>query len=593
MMNLDPVTAYAKDVQSGKILAGELMKLATKRHLDDLKRQKTPDFPYYFDEKILKGFLMFASRVPDPDTNEPVPLMEWQKFALSSLVAWRSEKTNGKRFKQAIISIARAQGKTYMASVLATYDFFIQSYDRYNQDIIVAANTTDQTKKLFNYTKGTIEKLIKPGALFEELRKDISPRFMDVFDNRRKNQIVRLTADGGHLDSYHANTAVFDEAGKQINRDAFEMITSGQVKQPEGIFIMISTAYQNPNAPMREDIKMVAEDIRENKHELDNYFLAVWAQDDVNEVFEPDTWIKSNPLLGLKDQHDQLLEGLVSKRDISMQQGKLNDFLVKSMNVWLNAEQDAAFELDEVNAAIVDEFDVHGRQVYIGFDNSMTSDDTAIAFVFPYEDNGKRKWHLHQHSFIPWKKAGSIDAKESQDGINYPQMQELGFADITQHEKGLIDNDFVYRWLMDYVSDNELDVISFAYDSAHAYAIIKAIEETTTWTMQPVRQGTLSLNEPTKWLQDSFTEGRVTRLDDPMMEKSLMNAVIVSDNNGIKIDKNKATFKIDLVDAMIDALYDGIYHFEDFGQSTNTNDDYDRMSDKQINDLLKSGGFSF
>lgn len=593
MMNLDPVTAYAKDVQSGKILAGELMKLATKRHLDDLKRQKTPDFPYYFDEKILKGFLMFASRVPDPDTNEPVPLMEWQKFALGSLVAWRSEKTNGKRFKQAIISIARAQGKTYMASVLATYDFFIQSYDRYNQDIIVAANTTDQTKKLFNYTKGTIEKLIKPGALFEELRKDISPRFMDVFDNRRKNQIVRLTADGGHLDSYHANTAVFDEAGKQINRDAFEMITSGQVKQPEGIFIMISTAYQNPNAPMREDIKMVAEDIRENKHELDNYFLAVWAQDDVNEVFEPDTWIKSNPLLGLKDQHDQLLEGLVSKRDISMQQGKLNDFLVKSMNVWLNAEQDAAFELDEVNAAIVDEFDVHGRQVYIGFDNSMTSDDTAIAFVFPYEDNGKRKWHLHQHSFIPWKKAGSIDAKESQDGINYRQMQELGFADITQHEKGLIDNDFVYRWLMDYVSDNELDVISFAYDSAHAYAIIKAIEETTTWTMQPVRQGTLSLNEPTKWLQDSFTEGRVTRLDDPMMEKSLMNAVIVSDNNGIKIDKNKATFKIDLVDAMIDALYDGIYHFEDFGQSTNTNDDYDRMSDKQINDLLKSGGFSF
>ncbi|CAH0417478.1 terminase large subunit [Periweissella fabaria] len=593
-MSVNPVTQYALDVQNGKILTGKLMKLATKRHLDDLKMQRTPEFPYYFDEKILKGFLLFASRVPDPDTNEPVPLMAWQKFALGSLVGWRSEKTNGKRFKQAVISIARAQGKTYMASVLATYDFFIQSYDRYNQDIIVASNTSDQTKKLFNYTKGTIEKLIKPGALFEGLREDISPRFMDVFDNRRKNQIVRLTADGGHLDSYHANTAVFDEAGKQINRDAFEMITSGQVKQPEGIFIMISTAYQNPNAPLREDIKMATEDIEKGKHELDNYFLAVWSQDDVNEVFEPETWIKSNPLLGLPEQHDQLLEGLISKRDISMRQGKLNDFLVKSMNVWVNAEQDAAFELEDINNTVIEDFDIKGHQVYIGFDNSMTSDDTALAFVFPYEDeDGKRKWHLYQHSFIPWKKAGSIDAKESQDGINYRQMEELGFADVTQHEKGLIDNDFVFTWLMDFVSDNNLEVMSFAYDSAHAYATVKAVEETTNWQMQPVRQGSISLNEPTKWLQDAFVEGRVTRFDDAMMEKSLMNAVIVSDNNGIKIDKNKASFKIDLVDALIDALFDGLYHFEEYGQATKVQDEYDRMSDQQVNELLKSGGFTF
>lgn len=70
-----------------------------------------------------------------------------------------------------------------------------------------------------------------------------------------------------------------------------------------------------------------------------------------------------------------------------------------------------------------------------------------------------------------------------------------------------------------------------------------------------------------------------------------MNAVITSDNNGIKIDKNKATLKIDLVDALIDALKQGIYHYEDF--TTSEQSEFDRMNDDQINEYFTSGGFGF
>jgi phage terminase large subunit-like protein len=128
---------------------------------------------------------------------------------------------------------------------------------------------------------------------------------------------------------------------------------------------------------------------------------------------------------------------------------------------------------------------------------------------------------------------------------------------------------------------------------AEAERFIKAIEEATDWNMVPVRQGSLSLNEPTKWLQEAFVEGRVSMLDDTIMKQSLMNAVIVSDNNGIKIDKNKATLKIDLVDATIDALYQGIYHFEDFSDINDDVERFKRMSDEQINDYFTKGDFSF
>jgi phage terminase large subunit-like protein len=584
---MDKVTQYARDVVDGKVVAGELLKLVAQRHLNDLKRQ---DWAYQFDNKRVEGLLNFAKFVPDPDTGEHVPLMAWQIFILGSLVGWRNKETGGKRFKNAIVSVARGQGKTYLASVLTTYDFFVQSFNKHNQDIIVASNTVKQSQKLYGYVRGTVNKM-KYG-IFESLERDIADTFESITMKSKNNVITRLSAEGGKFDGYHASTAIFDEAGDQTSREAFKKITSGQIKNEEALFFMISTAYQNPNAPLREDIKMVAEDIKSGRHELDDYFLAIWSQDDQEEVFEPETWEKSNPLLGLQSIHNKLESGLVSERNTSMSQGKINDFLVKNMNVWLNADQNAAFSLKDVEKAVIDDFDMYKREVYIGFDNSMTSDDAALAFVFPYIDkNGNHKWQLYQHSFIPWHKAGSIEAKEKQDGINYRDMEAKGFASITQHERGLIDNNFVYQWLLDFVEEHDLNVLMFAYDAAHAYAFIQAIEEATTWTMLPVRQGSLSLNEPTKWLQDAFVEGSVTRLDDPMMEKSLMNAVIVSDNNGIKIDKNKATLKIDLVDALIDALKQGIYHFEDFVEFDQG--ELQRMNDAQLNDYFTSGEFGF
>lgn len=444
---MDVVSQYANDVLNGDVLAGELLKKAAKRHLNDLKMQNIPDFPYYFDEKLLEGFLEFAKLVPDPDSGAPQPLMPWQKFILGSVVAWRDNRTGGKRYKRAIVSIARGQGKTYLASILATYDFFVQSHGKHNQDILVAANTTQQTIKLFNYTKATVEKMLQ--TTFKNLRRTVRPRSYDIVNKASKNQIVRMSAEGGKFDGYHSTTAIFDEAGDQKNRDAFAKITSGMVKNEEALFFMISTAYQNPNAPLREDIRIIAEAIDSGERKMDDNFLGVWSQDSNEEIWDESTWIKSNPLLGLEGQYEKLIAGLKSERDSMIAQGKTNDFLVKNMNVWVNAKDDAAFVLQDIERVVVKDFDIDDRDVYVGFDNSMTSDDAALAFIFPYEDaEGNQKWHLYQHSFIPWHKAGSIEAKESQDGVNYRQMEELGYATITPHERGLISNDDIYEWLL-------------------------------------------------------------------------------------------------------------------------------------------------
>lgn len=589
---MDRVTQYALDVVNGRVLAGELLTtVGCNRHLVDLNRQGDEDFPYIFNEEALNGLLVFASVVPEPKTGKPQPLMDWEVFILGSLVAWQRTGTPGFRFRRAIVSVARTNGKTYIAAILAAYVFFVVFFGKNNQEILLSSNTTNQTVKLFNYTKGAIEKM--KNTVFEEFSGEVTIRDKDILDKSKNNMIGRISAESGKYDSFHATLAIFDEAGDQRKRDAFNSITSGMVSEDFAIFLQISTAYQNPNAPLRDDIKSFSEAIKRYDHSVDDFFLAVWCQDDASEAFEPSTWEKSNPLLGLETEKTKRLNGLISERNTLLKQGKMNDFLVKNMNLWLNADQNAAFNLDDLEKSIIPKFNMLGRAVYIGFDNSMTSDDAALFFNFPYfDDKGNERWYLYQHSFIPWHKAGSIEAKEDQDGINYRHMEELGFASVTRHEKGLIDNDFIFTWLMEFVEKWQLNVIEFDYDAAHSYAIIKAIEEATTWNMVGVRQGTISLNEPTKWIQEAFIEGRLTRSDDPMMQKSFINAVIVSDNNGIKIDKNRATYKIDLVDACVDSFYNSIYHFEDFADNSQVND-YSRMTNKQIGEYIMSGDFGF
>lgn len=355
-------------------------------------------------------------------------------------------------------------------------------------------------------------------------------------------------------------------------------------------FIQISTAYPDPSVPYHEDEKTIEELMeKDGNRDGDTYLGLIWSQDSLDETFKPDTWIKSNPLLGLDSQKKVLMQGLQDKRDADMLAGTVDDFQNKNLNLWLQEATNSYLKLSDIERAIVPSFDIRGRDVYIGFDYSMFSDNTAIAFVYPYQDrNGKQKWHIEQHSFIPWEKAGSIQAKEKQDGIDYRELAKKGYCTITSHPQGLINDDQVYSWLLNYVEENNLHVIFFGYDAWGATNAIKQMDINTDFPLEAIRQRTSELKDPTKFLQKIFVEGNCSRLDDKIMEKALINAEIYEDKIGIQVDKAKATLKIDVVDAIIDALYQGMYHFEDFGIANDKSQQVDRMTAEQVKKWFES-----
>ena len=568
-----------------------MIKLAAFRHIQDLVRSEIDDsFDYHYNVREANKILRFASVFPDVDTGEPMPLMPWEKFALTQLVGWRDHLGN-KRYTTAILSVARGQGKTYLMAILMAYDFMIESIGLSNQDYLVASINWKQTGKLFGYIGTALNKMtaVEP---WKSLAAESGLKVQnDQIVMKNFNNVMRaISHESGQYDSFHFKTAVFDEIGEVKSREKIAKITSGQVKIPNKQFIQISTSYPDPTVPFHNDQKAGQQIMEQdwNRANDDNLVL-VWAQDSLNETFKPETWVKSNPLLDLKGQHDVLLKGLTTERDTKMLQGDLPAFQTKNMNMWLAQSTDSFLNLADVESAVVPDFDIRGRQVYIGFDYSMMSDNTALAFVYPYVDpEGNGRWHIEQHSFIPWHKSGSIEAKEKQDGINYREAERLGYATITSHEQGMINDDEVYAWLLDYVLENDLDVLLFGYDAMGATNMVKMLENNSVFPLQPIRQRTGELKDATKFLQRIFVEKSVDRLDDITMEKALLNAVLREDSVGIQVDKTKATLKIDVVDAIINAMTQAMYHFEEFGMVKDATWQVEHMSAQQVADWFNS-----
>ena len=589
----DPGTIYCFDVLNNKFEAGYLIKLACFRHLRDLQRQDSPDFPYHYDVKEENIALKLAKIIPDIDEEKFVSLMDFEKFILAQLNAWKDSRGE-RRFTEAHISLGRGQGKTQIAAIQMCKAFIVDTLKYTNKDFMVSANTSDQTSKLFGYISKMIKAIIKIEP-FKTLAKnsDLQIQANQIIQKVTNNRILRLSYEADKYDSTHNVLAIYDEAGALTDFNRISDITDGQGQVvPYHQFIKISSAYPDPTGPFHQEEKAMQSIMEQDfKREGDNMLCCVWAQDDLSETYKPETWAKSNPLINLSaEEKDRRTKNLINQRDQAFLTNTLHKFQNKTLNLWLKQATTSFLKLQDVESAIDDNFQIDGREVYIGLDYSMFSDNTAIGFVYPYQDeNGKSKWHLAEHSFIPWQQAGSLQTKEKQDGIAYNEYPQ--YCTITAHPKGIINPEQIYRWLLDYVEGHNLKVIFFGYDRFGSYQvknITESLNTNTNWLIQDIAQRTSELANPTKFLQECFATGKITRFNDPIMEKALLNASIKEDKIGIQVDKDKATLKIDVVDALIDAMYKAMDHFEDYGLTNDKSTEVDRMTEEQVKEWFEN-----
>lgn len=567
----DQTVDYAVSVLTGKKMAGDLIQRASLRHLTDLQRQWTDDnFPYEYNAKRTEAVINFAGLLRDLESKELFVLSPYQEFIVGQLEGWIDPRVEGaKRFDRAYISMSRANGKTAIMAVLALYNFLF-GQPVTNRQLAVASADISHADALYKYMRSQWQTLRDNQFKSVQRRLKVEDNKLMMTIPSQDTTMKKLSAQSAPSDGIgHFGYAIVDEYHIFKDRSFINSITSGQAFMPFSQIVFISTAGVELRSPMYQDYKRFKELYEKGDYTtIENSLFLFWQQDSDDEVNEPDTWIKSNPLFEIESKRVQATQKLISERDELSATGKLPDFITKNMNRFINAKDDAFLSATRLENIVIPEesFDITGRDVFIGMDFSATSDDSALGFVFPYTaQDGSHKFHLYGHYFIPWERAGNIQAKMKQDGINYVDSEAKGYSTISTDEFGQIDQRQIFEWLTDFIESYHLEVKAITYDAWNSQSFVEKLDNAfPEYLLLPVKQTTPQLFQPTQFLRNGIIRGEITRFEDEVMFVGLSNAVTVGNVAGYKIDKNTHSAKIDVVDSLINGLYEGMYYFDSY-----------------------------
>lgn len=566
---------YTDAVLNGDIIAGKKIIQACRRFNNDLKRQRTKKFPYYFDEDIEKKIILFVELLPTTD-GKKLKLAKFQKWLLSNLYSWREVGTGNKRFDRAFISMARKNSKTYLASTMGVIALLMEKEPQQSRQILFTANAYKQARLAYDMMGSELRQVVKKSPY---LRKRLSINKTKITDTESNSFATALSSDTTTLDGYGATLGVVDEYHLSKNRKVLEAIKTGMNNQPNATLAVISTSGDDTNCPMYEDYQFVSK-VLEGKEVADRYFIAIWEidQEDKETLLDhPEVWIKANPLFEVESVKKTMISTICDDLTLAIKQENVAGVLVKNFNTWQNAKENQFLNIEDWNNTLENNKpDIKGRPVYIGIDLSKTGDLSSVSWLVPLPDG---KFYIDSFSFVGTK--GGIERKERRDNISYTRLQDRGECDITTLDSGVIDYSKIYDFVNNLIDNNDLDLQAVCYDPWNMNTLLTDFEK-QGYPMIEVRQGAITLSVPIREFKEAIYNKNIVHSDNKLLEYAVNNAVLRYDSqNNVLLDKTKYETRIDPLAALLNSWTVGKGYFKS------------EEGSKADNDFYKSDDFSF
>lgn len=542
MTNKDFVTEYARKVVNGEILASNKNVKVCQRHLDDLNNK---DLPYHFDVKRANHVIKFLEMLPDPKTSKKMELAGFQKFIVGSLYGWQDSE-GYKRFTKAYISLSRKNGKTLLVSGLGLYEMLMGD-DPINERLIgLSANSRDQAGIAYDMTYAQLSAIRRISPKMKQLTK-ITPSAKEILNTNDRSKIKAVSNEAANLEGHQFSYAIIDEYHEAKDKKIYETLRRGQVLLHNPSLIIISTAGTNMNGPMYEEYQYI-DKILDGISPNDNYFIFCAEQDNEDEVHDPETWIKSNPLMELPELKKLLTKNIQPEVRTALDSGSgLNGILIKNFNMWRAASEESYLDFNDWKKNETD-FDINYSKVYIGLDLSRADDLTAISFIHLDETN--KQYYITSHSFVGTK--GGLQGKIERDLIDYRQLSEDGFCTITDLSSGIINTNQVLDYIETYVNRHNLDVQAICYDPYSIHGVLAEIERREWYyDLYEIRQGPQTLSNPNLDFRLNVINGDIKHHKNPLLDTAVKNAIAKNVNDSIMIEKKMNRHKIDPLMATI------------------------------------------
>lgn len=454
----DPVTAYARAVLDGVIVAGPHVRDACARHMNDLLtgHERGLVFDVAAAERFF-GFCRDVLRLSEGQFAErPFELEPSQKFICGSIFGWKNVATGKRRFRRVYCEQGKGNGKSPMVGAIGNYGLGFDG--EAGAQIYSAGATKDQAGILFRDAVAMVRQspaLSKAITFSGGVGREFNMAHLKSGSFFRP--VSRETKKTGSGPRPHM--ALCDEIHEHPDGGVIEILERGFKFREQPLLMMITNSGSDRKsicwAERKHAVAVAAGDVMD-----DTTFSYVCALDDGDDPFEnPDCWIKANPLLDVTITREYLAIQVKQAKDIPAKANAIRRLhfcqWTDAQSAWMPREtwmgiEDATLDLE----------DFVGKRAWAGLDLSAKADLTAKALIFDdgVADDGKPKYAAFVHGYTPDE---TIRARSEKDGAPYVEWAEAGYLTATPGKKTRLD--FVARDLLEDAAQFDFDFI--AYDN--------------------------------------------------------------------------------------------------------------------------------
>ena len=524
----------------------------------------------WYDDEAIDGFIAFCENELTLTDGEDLNLLDTFKLWAEQLFGWYyfversvyvpSKDGHGGHYEKKLVK-KRLVNKQYLiiarGAAKSMYNSCIQNYflnvDTSTTHQITTAPTMKQAEEVMSpirtaitRARGPLFKFLTEGSLQNTTgskanRMKLAPtkKGIENFLTGSLLEIRPMSID--KLQGLRCKIATVDEwLSGDIREDVIGAIEQGASKNDDYLIVATSSEGTVRNGS-GDTIKMELMEIL--KGEYSNPHVSIWYYklDSIDEVADPDMWLKANPNLGKTVSYEtyQLDVDRAEKAPASR-----NDILAKRFGIPMEGYT-YFFTYEETLP--------HRRRDYwnmpcaMGADLSQGDDFCSFVFMFPLP---KEAFGIKTRNYITELTLNKLPLAMRQ---KYDDFMKEGSLIVMPGT--VLDMMQVYEDLDNYISEVGYDVRCLGYDPYNAKEFIEKWQsENGPFGIEKVIQGAKTESVPLGELK-KLSEERMLLFDEEIMTFTMGNCIVMEDTNGNrKLLKKRYDAKIDAVAAMMDAF---------------------------------------